>query len=271
MKLKVEHTTVFKYDEPVYETATEVRLHPDDQGAPQHCLEFTLAVDPPTNIFHYTDFYGNSVHHFNLLPRHTALEIIATSIVETGPGQTPARPDEELLLFDFQAESRFIKFDDTVQQFAAQFKDGGEPHQIAENICRYINQSFVYERGVTDTQSTASQVINLGRGVCQDFAHVMLAACRFLKIPARYVSGYIYGGPETEDSDRSSHAWCEVYCRPEKGWLGFDPTHKTLFVDERYIKIGAGRDYADVPPVRGTYKGNGKESLKVVVRVAALN
>lgn len=98
----------------------------------------------------------------------------------------------------------------------------------------------------------------------------MIATCRYLKIPTRYVSGYIYGGAESEDRDRASHAWCEAYGGPEVGWIGFDPTHKSLIVNEHYIKIGVGRDYADVPPVRGTFKGAAKEQLKVVVRVIAV-
>jgi transglutaminase-like putative cysteine protease len=97
----------------------------------------------------------------------------------------------------------------------------------------------------------------------------MIAVCRCLGVSARYVSGYLYGGPDSENFDRASHAWCEVFCPSENAWIAFDPTHDNLLVDERYIKIGAGRDYSDVTLVRGTYKGQAKESLKVIVRITA--
>jgi len=99
----------------------------------------------------------------------------------------------------------------------------------------------------------------------------MLAACRSLQIPARYVSGYLFGGSTPLGHDEASHAWCEIYGGPETGWVGMDPTHSSLFVDERYIKIGSGRDYADVPPVRGTWKGNAEETLSVSVKLTAIS
>ncbi|NTW50912.1 MAG: transglutaminase family protein [Chlorobiales bacterium] len=271
MILKVEHITLFEYDDPIYETATEVRLHPDcNHGSPQRCTDFRLQVDPSANVFEYTDFYGNKVHHFNLLQSHKQVEITATSIVDTGNGQSSASPDEEVFLMDFLTESHYVHFDKAVQDFALKFKGIEDPSILAEAVCKTINDTFVYEPGVTDVHSTSAVVMALGRGVCQDFAHIMIATCRYLGFPTRYVSGYLYGGSTSEGRDEASHAWCEVYCGPEKGWAGFDPTHKTLFVDERYIKIGSGRDYADVTPVRGTYKGNAKEKLKVIVRVTAM-
>jgi len=89
-------------------------------------------------------------------------------------------------------------------------------------------------------------------------------------VPARYVSGYLFGGSTPDGRDEATHAWCEVYCGKDKGWIGMDPTHSTLFVDERYIKIGSGRDYDDVPPVRGTYKGSALEKLSVSVKVSSM-
>ncbi len=271
MILKVEHSTLFEYDNPIYETATEVRLHPDNNpAAPQRCASFKLQVDPPATIFEYTDFYGNKVNHFNLLQSHKRVKIIATSVVETGIGHSDAAEDEDIFLMDFSGQSRYVRFDEAIREFSSLFDPAMESLQLAESICRHINQSFIYEPGVTDVHSTSAVVMALGRGVCQDFAHILLAACRYLGVPARYVSGYLYGGSTPDGRDEASHAWCEVYCGKEKGWIGMDPTHSTLFVDERYIKIGSGRDYADVPPVRGTYKGNGQEKLSVSVKVSSM-
>jgi transglutaminase-like putative cysteine protease len=272
MILKVEHSTIFEYEEPIYETATEVRLHPASQISSQQCANFSLQVNPPAPIFEYTDFYGNKVHHFNLLQSHKRVQIVATSVVETlasPAGRTVER--NEIYLMDFSAESRYVHFDPSIRSLAEQFREIDDPYQKAMDICRHINSSFRYEPGVTDVHSTSAVVMALGRGVCQDFAHIMLAVCRELNVPARYVSGYLFGGGSTPDGhDEASHAWCEVYCGDARGWTGFDPTHKTLVVDDRYIKIGTGRDYGDVPPVRGTYKGTSAEKLSVAVRVSSL-
>ena len=272
MILKVEHSTLFEYEEPIYETATEVRLHPASGTGSQQCANFSLQITPPASIFDYTDFYGNRVHHFNILQSHKRVHIVATSVVETAaPSETGPFAEDEILLLDLLAESRYVHFDPAIQALAARFREIGDQYDQATEICRYINDSFRYEPGVTDVHSTSAVVMALGRGVCQDFAHIMLAACRYLGLPARYVSGYLYGGGSTpEGRDEASHAWCEAWCGAERGWTGFDPTHKTLFVDERYIKIGTGRDYGDVPPVRGAYKGASTEKLGVSVRVSSL-
>ncbi|TCD48573.1 transglutaminase family protein [Chlorobium sp. N1] len=272
MILKVEHRTIFEYDAPIYETATEVRLHPHTgQGSTQRCTSFTLQVDPPAPIFEYTDFYGNRVHHFNLLRSHRRVAILGTSVVETGTARSGREEHEEILLLDFLAESRFAHFDPAVREFAAGIPSADGPEAQAEALCRKINDTFTYEPGATDVHSTSSVVMALGRGVCQDFAHVMLAGCRSLGLPARYVSGYLFGGSTPEGHDEASHAWCEVWCGTEKGWVGMDPTHSTIMADERYIRIGSGRDYGDVPPVRGTWKGSATETLGVSVRVSSLS
>jgi transglutaminase-like putative cysteine protease len=272
MILKVEHSTLFEYDSPIYETATEVRLHPANSSiAPQRCASFKLQVDPPATIFEYTDFYGNCVNHFNLLQSHKRVKIVATSVVETGIGRSSASDDEEIFLMDFSCESHYVHFDPAVRDFTTCFATNTDSYHLAESICRHINESFIYEPGVTDVHSTSAVVMALGRGVCQDFAHIMLAACRYLGVPSRYVSGYLYGGSTPDGRDEASHAWCEVYCGKEQGWVGMDPTHSTLFVDERYIKIGSGRDYGDVPPVRGTFKGNATEKLSVAVKVISMD
>lgn len=272
MILKVEHSTVFEYEGPIYETATEVRLHPASDTGSQRCASFSLNVTPAATVFEYTDFYGNKVHHFNILQSHRQVKIVATSVIETFSRQLSGPFEEdEILLLDFLAESRYVHFDPAIHALAEQFGTIDDPYRKAMEICRHINDSFRYEPGVTDVHSTSAVVMALGRGVCQDFAHIMLAVCRILDLPARYVSGYLYGGGSTpEGRDEASHAWCEVYCGTGQGWIAFDPTHKTLVVDDRYIKIGTGRDYGDVPPVRGTYKGTSSEKLSVAVRVSAL-
>ena len=269
MKLYVEHNTTFSYSAPVYETTTEMRLQPVNSTADrQRCDRFSVSVEPPAPIFNYTDYYGNTVHYFNLLRSHQQLTIKATSVVETGVA-TAFTPADDILLRDLLLETKYIRCNQAVFDFAAPLRSE-RVDIFAERVGRKIYETFTYETGVTGVHSTSTEVMELGRGVCQDFAHIMLAVLRCHGVPARYVSGYLYGGPGSEEHPRASHAWCEVYGGSELGWLGFDPTHEALFVNDSYIKIGAGRDYGDVSLVRGTYKGNATETLKAVVQVRSV-
>lgn len=272
MKLKVEHQTRFDYTQPVFETTTEVRLQPSGGPEnPQQLKSFSLNVEPKTKIFDYQDFYGNTIHYFSVLPPHESLEIRGSAVVETGSGDYPVEPKDMVNLFDFTSQCKYIVFSDAAQAFAAELvRDDMELPRLAlvEKICRTINQEFQYQKGVTTVYSTVEQVLEQQTGVCQDFAHVMITICRILGLPARYISGYVWGGES--DQEGASHAWCEVLDEENQKWAGFDPTHSTLKVDERYIKIGHGRDYSDIPPVKGTYKGRASESLSVKVFVTAL-
>ncbi len=269
MRLKVEHVTTFQYDMPVYETATEIRLRPTEEiYCPQRLLDFEIKIDPDAPLFNYDDYFGNCVYNFNLLTHHKTLRITSIAVVETGEGRCMPTEHDELMCMDLVSESRFVQLDESIRNFAAEVGFDGDNLETATRICKRIQETFKYEPGITNVQSPSSEVMAIKQGVCQDFAHVMIAACRVRQIPARYVSGYLYGGALSERDDRASHAWCEVWCGSATGWVGLDPTHDTTYVDERYIRIGVGRDYNDIPPVRGTYKGNATESLRVVVRVS---
>ncbi len=273
MKLKVEHLTRFDYNQPVFEATTEVRLQPaGGQESPQQLKSFSLEVDPKTKVFDYQDFYGNTIHYFSALPPHEYLEIRASAVVETGSGDYPIEAKDLLNLFDYTSQYKYIVFSEAAQVFAAELvKNNMDLPRLAlaEKICRTINQEFQYQKGVTTVYSTVEQVLEQRTGVCQDFAHVMITMCRILGLPARYVSGYVWGGEQDGEQEGASHAWCEVLDEVNQKWVGFDPTHSTLKVDERYIKIGHGRDYSDIPPVKGTYKGRAAESLSVQVFVTA--
>ncbi|MBN9393201.1 MAG: transglutaminase family protein [Chloroflexi bacterium] len=273
MKLKVEHLTRFEYSQPVFETTTEVRLQPaGGPDSPQQLLSFSVDVDPTSKVFSYQDFYGNTIHYFSVLPPHDFLEIRTAGIVETGPGDYPMDSKDTVNLFDFTSQCKYIVFSEAAQAYAAEIvrEDMSLPRlELALKICRTINEGFKYQKGVTTVQSTVEQVLEQRTGVCQDFAHVMITVCRILGLPTRYVSGYVWGGNREGDQEGASHAWCEVLDEENQKWVGFDPTHSTLKVDERYIKIGHGRDYSDIPPVKGTYKGRASESLTVKVFVTA--
>ena len=125
-----------------------------------------------------------------------------------------------------------------------------------------------YETGATHVRTLADEALSAGHGVCQDFAHVLIGVCRLHGIPARYVSGYLYDPKATENGSSASHAWVDIW-DSERGWVSLDPTHDREQTD-RYVRVGVGRDYADVPPTRGVYKGKAKEQLEVAVRIRGL-
>jgi transglutaminase-like putative cysteine protease len=126
-----------------------------------------------------------------------------------------------------------------------------------------VRSAMTYERGTTNVHTTAGEALAEGRGVCQDFSHVMLGACRAAGIPARYVSGYLFDPAQGDLGE--SHAWVDVHVG-DAGWLSLDPTHD-VEQDEHYVRVGVGRDYGDVPPTRGVYKGSADETLEVAVTI----
>lgn len=264
MWLGVEHTTVFVYDEPIAEAYTELRLRPQDDGG-QRCSSFRLTAEPSDiAVHHYTDPFGNAVHHFDVLEPHDRLTLTATSDVFAPEAfAVVGRPLTLLEQHDYLSPTSYVpSLDGRMSEI-----ESGEVFERATALMGSIFRRLVYERGVTDVRTTADEVIALGRGVCQDFAHVLIAACRSAGIPARYVSGYLYDA-ETEAGHAASHAWVDVF-DPDRAWLSLDPTHNR-WQNDHYVRVAVGRDYADVPPTRGVYRGTASESLEVGVRVWAL-
>ena len=267
MRLRIEHKTLFTYDEPITEAYTEMRLKPSDAGG-QHCLAFSLVTEPRGNVMQYPDRFGNDVRHFDVLMAHQKVGVTAISEVLTP--NTLHLPEQDLSPLDehdYLMPTSYSPLTDALHRFTEPLIVPGDPLQTANAIMQAIFSQFKYEPGATDVKTTADEVLALQRGVCQDFAHVMIAACRWAKLPTRYVSGYLYD-PKLVGDNAASHAWVEVFV-PGPGWIAFDPTHNRQQT-EAYVRVGVGRDYADVPPTRGTYKGNCQEKLDVKVSVRAL-
>jgi len=226
--LGVVHVTEYRYPEPAWDSFNEVRLSPTDDHA-QSLLSFELELSPEATVRSHLDYYGNRAHQFHIAEAHRRLAIEARSSVVTYPRPAPVEVAADSLA---ELKPRFFEF------LAPTRRVPLEP--MAE---------FVRARA----------------GVCQDYTHVMLALCRRIGIPARYVSGYLETGAGLTLGSDASHAWIEAYL-PGSGWVGFDPTNGTL-VEQTYVKVGHGRDYDDVPPVKGLRRGGGTESLRVAVRV----
>jgi transglutaminase-like putative cysteine protease len=283
MLLEVRHVTQYHYDALVRESVMELWMQPQ-KTATQRLVRFELELNPPAQPFSYADSFGNAVYHFDVPQPHDRLDIVAHSAVETqAPTPLPASLDRgewdrlrsdfvQAECFDFLRPQGHARKTEALAAFIAQRHlddlKGFDPLSSARQLCQAVYEAFDYETGVTDAESPIDHALAEGRGVCQDFAHIMIAICRDWGLPARYVSGYLQtnraDGGDRSDPD-ATHAWVEVFL-PSLRWVGFDPTNNTL-AGERHIAVAVGRDYNDVPPSRGVFKGEAESQLAVGVSV----
>ena len=282
MLFEIRHVTQYNYDEPVRESVMELWMQPRVAHG-QNLLNFSLEVDPPAQIFSYIDPWGNTVRHFDVPHPHRRLTITTHSLVETDapsplPGALDAAEWDRLRgetvraeCWDFLRPHGFAASTPTLLTFCQDRGVGAlrdlDPLTALRRLNTVIYRGLDYERGVTGADSPIDEALEAGRGVCQDFAHIMIAIARAWGIPARYVSGYLAAGQEhCERSDpQATHAWVEVFL-PSLRWIGLDPTNDILAC-ERHITVATGRDYSDVPPSRGVFKGDAESQLSVGVSV----
>ncbi|MGJ3244446.1 MAG: transglutaminase family protein [Opitutales bacterium] len=287
MRIRIHHTTRYFYPEKVRDSFNEARLQPLDTPV-QRCRSFALKTDPVAALRDYRDFYRNRVHMFEVAAPHHALSVVAVSVVETfdDPRQEGVDPTTDYPiaairpyggpenLHDFLQPSRLVEADPEIWRRAIDWSEADDDaYRVACRLNRQVFERFQYDPGATLVQTTAGGALNQGRGVCQDYAHALIALCRSLKIPARYVSGYFlpHGIEELchaaheEASAQASHAWAEVWL-PHFGWWGLDPTHGRE-LDRHYVKVAVGRDYGDARPLSGSYRGPPAREMEVQVRV----
>lgn len=278
MKLHTLHRTRYVYAAPVRESFNEARLRPASADG-QECRHFDLRVSPDARSSHYLDFYSNCVHLFEIGAAHTELLVEATALVFTRDAPALASDAEpaplsrvgECLLqdrcYDFLPDSTYVAITPEITALAqAAAADATDAWQAAQGIMHHIHAEFRYVPASTNVHTHMRDVLKARHGVCQDFAHVMIGYCRALRIPARYVSGYLYNGPRDQlKGAQASHAWVEVFINGT-GWCGLDPTNAQL-VAHRHVKVAVGRDYADVSPLKGTYRGTDKRTMTVEVLV----
>jgi transglutaminase-like putative cysteine protease len=282
MRLDICHVTKYSYDSSVTDSVNEIRLTPRTDER-QACYQHRLLIEPNVQLLSYEDYFGNRVHSFTAYTPHRELTITSNSTVVTrdrdviwkaawGPEESwnRLRSDE---FIDGNAEyllpTSFASFHSTVESYANGIR--GEEEGVfgfIRNAASAIYGDFEYKPHSTGVHTTADELIGIGTGVCQDFAHLLLSVCRLRGVPARYVSGYHFVGDlqgRNADFEQASHAWVEVYI-PGVGWQGIDPTNNNL-IDWRYVKLGHGRDYNDIVPVKGIYRGTSGQTLQVSVDV----
>lgn len=276
-RFTIRHTTRYSYDEPVRDSANQVILFPlkdEFQDIIKH--ELTISGDPVVDV--YQDYYGNSVGTFSYAEPHRELIIDSKKEVLVTPRQLPAdngdAPTQWKHLQDVRFTNPYIDFI-RVENFSAmdealniaiirQHKE----HTVlsaAIGLNEYVYGHFTYDKAVTDVETTIDEVWKLKAGVCQDFAHVLLVLLRMINIPSRYVSGYVCPNKSGLRGEGATHAWVEAYI-PQYGWLGLDPTNNCL-VNDQHVRLAVGRNFSDVSPVKGTYKGTRHHTLEVGVTV----
>jgi transglutaminase-like putative cysteine protease len=277
MRLSIHHRTVYQYPHAVVNSVNEVWLRPASDER-QICHSFSIVTVPVSTPRPYTDYFGNTVYHFDVPEQHRRLEIVAEAQVETlsvdRPGllasdRSPYQPlssDEQDLWLDFLSETPLTEAGPGIRRLAIEVSRGrSSVTDILQALAARVAGALRYEAGVTGVETPAEEALRRGAGVCQDYTHLFLSTCRHLGIPARYVSGYLCA--DSGELRQQSHAWPEVLL-PSAGWVEFDPANRRL-VDEHYVRIAVGRDYSDVPPVRGAYSGPSAEGLDVAVFVVS--
>jgi transglutaminase-like putative cysteine protease len=278
IRLRIEHTTVYEYDTPVLSSYNEARLIPQTEER-QLTLESTIRTDPPASQQRYWDYWGTQVASFDLHQKHDRLTVVGRSVVETAP--YPARPAADLTWNEIDDERFRDQFVETLtctrmtapvpelSDAAQSLREGRSPEQYAADVIAYVGQTLRYRAGSTGVQTTAAEAWTAGVGVCQDLAHLALLLLRCAGIPARYVSGYLHPRPEAaigEVVHGESHAWVEAWLGR---WVPADPTNGVP-VGAEHVVVARGRDYGDVPPLRGLYSGSAGSSLEVSVSVQRL-
>jgi len=275
MKFDIYHCTRYVYTSAVRDSFNDVRLQP--MPIPEQKVEsFLLRVLPAARLTHFKDFYSNWVNHFEISEPHSYLMIEAQSRVITLP--PPALPAEKLCsfekmraapnierCFDYLLASRFVELSPEAWKLAVDATHGmDDAWQAVLALMSFVHGYLKYESFSTHVHTHMAEVMKDRRGVCQDFAHLLIGLCRTLKIPARYISGYL-----ATEAASATHAWVEVFI-PGHGWRGLDPTHNCQ-IGETYVKLGNGRDYSDVPPISGNYRGTLERKMTVEVKITPVS
>jgi transglutaminase-like putative cysteine protease len=288
MKYKLIHKTEYRYAEAVNNYHSLLCLTPRILPN-QLCQGFSIRITPePAQISERVDFYGNTTHYFSLHSPHKTLTVLTSSFVERLPESTGSMfipssvtagdarqrlSGERLLkisLLEYMLPSPQVKWDADIRAFASEcFHDEWPLYKCIEALCRKIYTEFDFVPDFTTVHTPIKDVLAAKKGVCQDFSHLAIACIRSFGFAARYVSGYLEtlpppGRPKLQGSD-ASHAWISVYI-PDYGWCDFDPTNN-IIPGERHIVTAWGRDYSDVPPLKGIIFSYGKHTLSVEVDV----
>jgi transglutaminase-like putative cysteine protease len=271
----IRHATRVTYDGQAHASYNEARMMPLTLPE-QTALEARLATQPATTIWRYWDYWGSHVSVFDLQQPHDTLVVNATSTVEVDAPALPTPPTWEEIgaqggsrLYEFLQPTPLTTVAPELVDEGREAVAGADPHEAAAALSAWVRERVQYVPASTGVRTSAQEAWDLRQGVCQDLAQLTVGLLRGLGLPARYVSGYLHPDPDAGIGDTvagQSHAWVEYWAG---GWVGKDPTNQ-VWAAERHVVVARGRDYADVPPLKGIYNGAPSSTLDVIVEVTRL-
>lgn len=276
-RLQVVHRSAFRYGGPVRSSYNEARMTPENSSR-QTTLRSRVEIEPTATVHAYRDYWGSTVTAFDTHGPHTELVVQATSVVEAGPEPELPDPVDWAELATPDVLDRFgevlrstplTAMDAPVVQDVRELVGDAGPREAGHLVCRFVHEHMEYLTGSTNVKTNAMQAWTTGKGVCQDISHVSVGLLRALGLPARYVSGYLHPKPSAGIGTAvtgESHAWVEWW---DGGWSGFDPTN-VAEIGPRHVTLGRGRDYSDVPPLKGIFSGPRSEGSTATVEVTRL-
>jgi transglutaminase-like putative cysteine protease len=284
MHFAIRFLTEYAYDAPVTDNLNALRVRPATTSS-QRCDEFHTRIEPEARVSRHLDYFGTEVLEFGIPTTHEQLMIdVRARVVTSDPPSPPDGPWESLQSASYMDaagefalpwldEPRVPGLDELIAEL-----DSETPLEMLTRLCELIPNRFEYRPGATYVGSTVTDLLEAGAGVCQDFVHVSLILLRRQGIAARYVSGYLWAAPEDGGSDSlevDTHAWLEALLpgtdgKGEPVWVSADPTNRRL-AGETHVKIGHGRFYSDVPPVKGLYMGGATSHLNAAVTMSRLD
>jgi transglutaminase-like putative cysteine protease len=280
-EFEIQHITRYIYESPVRDSANQIILFPiKDEYQEVLKQELTITGNPVVDT--HIDYYGNEVGSFTYSEPHWVLTINSKISVSTRHRDLPVSDifpahqweDLKRLQFmvpyiDFLKQEYFEGLNELKAIVDNEKLKDDTPYEVALRFCQYVYDNFEYIKGVTTVETTLDEIWKLKAGVCQDFAHLLMEMLRMVKIPARYVSGYICTSRNGMRGEGATHAWAEAYI-PDYGWLGIDPTNNCI-ANETHVRLAVGRNFSDCSPVKGVYKGSSNHKLEVAVSVDADN
>ena len=273
---KIVHITKYQYNWPIKESINEIRLFPHNFEN-QDVLQYELHITNNPDVEISKDYYGNRVGNFNNLEAHSEMTIESRMSVRVN--HSLKIPEIDLTtVADLEIEKQKsilllrLGYPETIQKqnkinaILKKIDCMDKPIiEIAQRCNQYIYENFTYTKGITNIETTVDEILAMKKGVCQDFAHVLLQLLRTVGIPSRYVSGYICPNESGLRGEGATHAWVEIYT-PTQGWLGLDPTNNIWTMDN-HIRLSVGKNFYDCTPVKGTFKGLARQTLSVSVSV----
>lgn len=273
---KIVHITKYQYNWPIKESINEIRLFPH-HFENQEVLQYQLLITHNPDVDISVDYYGNRMGNFNVLDTHTEMTIESRMLVRVNhslkipeidaTSVNDIREDKEksiLLLRLCYIDN--IEKQNEIENILKEINiENKSIIEIAQQCNNFVFENFTYTKGITNIETTVDEILTLKKGVCQDFAHILLQLLRTAGIPSRYVSGYICPNESGFRGEGATHAWVEIYT-PKQGWLGLDPTNNIWTMDN-HVRLSVGRNFSDCTPIKGTFKGLARQTLSVCVSI----